>query len=38
MKYNVINIINKDLKTSLLKKIINIKISKIIEIIEFNHE
>lgn len=36
MKYNVIDIVNKDLTDTKLKEIINKKLYKIIEIMEFN--
>ena len=36
MKYNIIDIVNKDLTDTKLKEIINKKIYKIIELLEFN--
>ena len=36
MTYNIINVVNKDLTTTELKKIINKKLYKIIELMEFN--
>lgn len=36
MKYNIIDIINKDLTETKLKEIVNKKLYKIIEFLEFN--
>ena len=36
MEYNIINIVDKDLTDTELKKIINNKLYKIIELLEFN--
>ena len=36
MKYNIIDIVNKDLTDTKLKEIVNKKLYKIIELLEFN--
>ena len=36
MKYNIIEIVNKDLTDAKLKEIVNKKLYKIIELLEFN--